>query len=97
MIVAGDMNFYGRVIADAVGRVPGSTGRVAVVVEKEGLADKITVKAEGQADRTVVENALLAEYPQLMVNTKNGSLLLAIEIVQDLGKQIKNVKVHDLR
>lgn len=97
MIVAGDMNFYGRVIADAVGRVPGSTGRVAVMVEKEGLADKITVKAEGQADRTVVENALLAEYPQLMVNTKNGSLLLAIEIVQDLGKQIKNVKVHDLR
>lgn len=33
--VAGDMNIYGRVIADAVGKLDGTTGRVQVVIAKE--------------------------------------------------------------
>ncbi|MDF2874686.1 MAG: Phenylacetate--CoA ligase [Sporomusa sp.] len=97
MFVAGDMNLYGRVIADAIGKVPGTTGRVAVLIEKAGLADKLTVKAEGTPAAELVEKALKAAYPQLAVNTGNGSLYLAIEVVRDLGQQIKDLKIIDLR
>ncbi len=47
MIVAGDMNLFGRVIADAVSTVSGATGRILLMVVKDGLADKLTIKVEG--------------------------------------------------
>ncbi|HWR45160.1 phenylacetate--CoA ligase family protein [Sporomusa sp.] len=97
MIVAGDMNLYGRVIADAIGKVSGTTGRVALLVEKAGLADKLTVKAEGTPDKELVKEALIAAYPQLAVNSENGSLCMAVEVVSELGSQIKNLKIMDLR
>ncbi len=97
MIVAGDMNLYGRVIADAISTVAGTTGRVALVVEKAGLADKLTVKVEGTPPQELLANMLLKAYPQLAVNTENGSLYLLIEVVSDLGQQIKDVKIIDLR
>ena len=97
MIVAGDMNLYGRVIADAVGTISGTTGRIQLVVEKEDLTDKLTVKVEGNPDRELVRQTMLAVYPELAVNTKNGNLRLQIETVIDLGAQIKDVKVRDLR
>lgn len=97
MIVAGDMNLYGRVIADAVGKVSGTTGRVQLLVEKAGLADKLTVRAEGAPDKEIVKDALIAAYPQLAVNAENGSLALFIEIVSELGPQIKDLKIMDLR
>lgn len=97
MVVAGDMNLYGRVIADAVGKINGTTGRIQLMINKQGLADKLTVKVEGKADKEMVERALLAVYPELAVNTKNGNLHLVIETITDLGSQIKDVKVVDLR
>ncbi len=97
MIVAGDMNLYGRVIADAIEKVSGTTGRVALLIEKAGLADKLTVKAEGTPDKELVKDALIAAYPQLAVNSENGSLCLAVEVVSELGPQIKNLKIVDLR
>jgi phenylacetate-CoA ligase len=97
MIVAGDMNLFGRVIADAVGTVPGTTGRIILTVDKEGLADKLTIKVEGIPDKESVQKALLAAYPEFAVNTKNGNLGLIIETVNDLGSQIKDVKIIDLR
>ncbi|WP_378956955.1 phenylacetate--CoA ligase family protein [Pelosinus sp. sgz500959] len=97
MIVAGDMNLYGRVIADAVGKVSGTTGRIMLTVTKEGLTDKLMVKVEGGPDKELVEMAILKVYPELVVNTKNGNLHFLVEAVNDLGSQIKDVKVVDLR
>jgi phenylacetate-CoA ligase len=97
MIVAGDMNLYGRVIADAAGTVSGSTGRVLLTVAKEGLADQLTISVEGNPDKNLVQTALLTAYPELAVNTKNGNLGLLIETAIDLGSQIKDVKIIDLR
>lgn len=98
MIVAGDMNLFGRVIAEAVGTVHGATGRIVVTVAKEdGLGDVLTVKAEGAPDKELVKKALWAAYPELAVNTKNGNLSLLIETVMELGSQIKDVKIIDLR
>ncbi len=91
------MNFYGRVIADAVGKIDGTTGRIQLAVEKQGLTDKLIVKVEGKPSNELVERALLAVYPELAVNTKNGNLHLVVEITNDLGPQIKDVKVVDLR
>jgi phenylacetate-CoA ligase len=97
MIVAGDMNLFGRVIADAVGTVLGATGRVILTVVKDGLCDKLTIQAEGEPDKEMVQQALLSVYPELAVNTKNGNLRLIIDTVIDLGTQIKDVKIIDLR
>lgn len=97
MIVAGDMNLYGRVIADAVASVSGTTGRVTLTIVKADLADQLTVQVEGQPNKDLVRKTLLAAYPELLVNTENGNLRLVIELVTDLGSQIKDVKVVDLR
>lgn len=97
MIVAGDMNIYGRVIAEAVGKVPGTTGRVLITVAKEGLTDKLTITVEGHADEKEIQEDLLRSYPELGVNMKNGNLHLAIELVNILASQIKDVKILDLR
>lgn len=97
MIVAGDMNIYGRVIAEAVGKFPGTTGRVLLTVVKEGFTDKITITVEGHAAEEEIQEALLSSYPELGENMKNGNLNLAIDIVNSLASQIKNVKVLDLR
>jgi phenylacetate-CoA ligase len=97
MIVAGDMNLYGRVIADAVSAVTATTGRVLLTVAKEGLNDKLTITVEGIPEKELVQEALLTAYPELTVNIKNGNLLLFIETTADLGSQIKDVKIIDLR
>ncbi|SEO64203.1 phenylacetate--CoA ligase family protein [Propionispora vibrioides] len=97
MIVAGDMNLYGRVIADAVGKVPKTTGRILVRVEKAGLVDQLTVQVEGQPDEILVQAALQKAYPELAVNMKNGNLQLVIEPISSLGQQIKDIRVRDLR
>ena len=97
MIVAGDMNLFGRVIADAVSTVSGATGRILLTVAKDGLADKLTIKVEGIPCKESVQNALMAAYPELAVNTKNGNLSLTIETVIDLGSQIKDLKIIDSR
>jgi phenylacetate-CoA ligase len=97
MIVAGDMNLYGRVIADAVSAVSSTTGRVLLTAAKEGLNDKLTITVEGAPEKELVQEALLTAYPELTVNIENGNLLLFIETTADLDSQIKDVKIIDLR
>ncbi|MDF2633655.1 MAG: Phenylacetate--CoA ligase [Pelosinus sp.] len=97
MIVAGDMNLYGRVISDAVSSVSGATGRVLLTVDKESLRDKLMIKVEGKANPELVQKALLAVYPELALNTQNGNLSLNIETAIDLGSQIKDIRIIDLR
>lgn len=97
MLVAGDMNIYGRVIAEAVGTIPETTGRVLITAVKDGLTDKLIITVEGHAGVEEIKEALLRAYPELGVNLKNGNLHLGIELVNSLDSQIKNVKVLDLR
>lgn len=97
MVVAGDMNLYGRVMAAAVGEVAGATGRIALILEKEGLRDRLTVQVEGNAQSKDVQQALLRAYPELAVNTANGNLALRIETGVTLSAQIKAVKVVERR
>jgi phenylacetate-CoA ligase len=97
MIVAGDMNLYGRVIADAISKVSDATGRIKLTVAKEGVSDTMTITVEGKSSKESVHKALLAVYPELTINTQNGNLHLIIETSLDLGSQIKDVKIMDLR
>ncbi len=97
MIVAGDMNLYGRVIADAISTVSATTGRVLITVAKEGLNDKLSLTVEGTPEKESVQEALLTAYPELTINIRNGNMLLYIETTIDLGSQIKDVRIIDLR
>ena len=98
MFVAGDMNLYGNVIADAVAKVAGTSGRVVLRLDKVELTDRLTVRVEGRGvNADDVRNALFAAYPELRVNTANGNLILEIETDVDLGRQIKALKIVDGR
>lgn len=98
MFVAGDMNLYGNVIADAVAKVAGTSGRVVLRLDKAELTDRLTVRVEGRGvNADDVRNALFTAYPELRVNTANGNLILEIETDVDLGRQIKALKIVDSR
>ncbi|HAU32546.1 MAG TPA: hypothetical protein DCW46_09915 [Desulfotomaculum sp.] len=47
MIVAGDMNLYGRIVKRIIARIPGSTGKVAIKIDKIRLMDRLTLQIEG--------------------------------------------------
>ncbi len=98
MFVAGDMNLFGSVIADSIARVTGTSGQIALLVDKVDLTDRLTVCVEGRGVRVDdVRNALFVAYPEMRVNTANGNLVLAIEPDVDLGRQIKACKIVDTR
>lgn len=98
MVVAGDMNLYGQVIADAIGTVPGATGRVRLEFDKAELTDRLRVNVEGHdANAGEVRGKVFAAYPELRENTRNGNLILEIETGADLSGQIKAVKIVDRR
>jgi len=100
MVVAGDMNFYGHVIADAIGKVTGATGRVRLEFDKAELTDRLRVNVEGHdANADEVRGKMFATYPELRdaTRTRNGNLNLEIETGADLGEQIKAVKIVDRR
>lgn len=98
MFVAGDMNLYGNVIADAASKVAGTSGRIALRLDKVELTDRLTVDVEGRGvSADDVRNALFAAYPELRANAANGNLILEIETDVDLRRQIKALKIVDRR
>jgi phenylacetate-CoA ligase len=98
MIVAGDMNLYGHVIADAAAKVAGSSGRVAIGLDKVELTDRLVLRVEGAGTpEEKVRQALFEVYPELRTNVANGNLVLTIETDVDLGRQIKALKIVDKR
>lgn len=98
MMVAGDMNLYGRIIVAAVGKVHGATGRVAIELAKKQLTDKMVLSVEGKSVRAEdVEQALFGAYPELEESIENGNILFEIRTGADLGSQLKDLKISDKR
>jgi phenylacetate-CoA ligase len=98
MMVVGDMNLFGNVIAEAVGKVPGASGRVEIRVDKVELTDRMTLRVEGNdVGVEAVRQALFAAYPELPTNIDNGNLMLEIEPDVALGQQIKTLRIVDRR
>jgi len=98
MVVVGDMNLYGNVIADVVGHIAGASGRIEIRVDKAELTDRMLLRVGGSDLREEdVRRALFAAYPECATNVKNGNLVLAVETGADLGSQIKALKIVDTR
>jgi phenylacetate-CoA ligase len=98
MLVAGDMNLFGQVIADRITEVPGATGRVELALDKVELTDRLRVWVEGDGlDPEAIRRALYDAYPELPANIQIGNLILEIETGVDLGDQIKALKIVDRR
>jgi len=98
MVVAGDMNLYGQVIADALATIAGATGRVRLEFDKVELTDRLRVRIEGgQVNVDEARARMFETYPELRENTANGNLILEIETGANLDGQIKSVKILDRR
>ncbi len=92
------MNLFGNVLAEAVERVAGATGRVAIVVDKVDLTDRLWLRVEGNGvAETEVRAHLYAAYPELAHNLSIGNIQLEIEPNIRLDDQFKAVKIVDLR
>jgi phenylacetate-CoA ligase len=98
MFTAGDMNLYGRVIARSIGRIPGSSGHMELVLDKVDLTDRVVVRVEGDGvGQKDVRKALVEDYPKVRRNVDNGNLVLDIETGVELANQIKPVRITDKR
>jgi phenylacetate-CoA ligase len=98
MIVAGDMNLYGHVIADRIARMPAATGRIELVLDKVELTDRLRLRVEGaDPNPEQIRRALYDAYPEMPMNIQNGNLILEIETGVDLGDQIKALHITDRR
>lgn len=98
MLVAGDMNLYGNVIAEAISRVAGTSGRILLRLDKVDLTDRLAVCVEGRGvNPENVKTALFQAYPELRVNAANGNLILEIDAGVELSGQIKALKIADKR
>jgi phenylacetate-CoA ligase len=98
MIVAGDMNLYGNIIADAIGRVDGANGRIEIVVERQNQTDHMTVRVEGDGvQEEHVRRVLYEVYPELAESVNNGVFALMLESNVKLASQAKALKIRDSR
>jgi phenylacetate-CoA ligase len=98
MVVAGDMNLYGNVMAEAIADILGTSGRIEIRTDKEGLADRLLLRVEGTGvSEQEVREVLFETYPVMRTNIANDILVLEIEVNADLRGQIKAVKILDRR
>jgi phenylacetate-CoA ligase len=98
MFTAGDMNLYGRIMARAIGKVPGTSGHVELMLDKVDLTDRLAVRVEGDGvERAQVRQALFDAYPKVERNTDSGNLILEIATGVDLSDQIKVLRIKDKR
>ncbi len=98
LLVVGDMNLYGSVVADAVTDIPGAEGRVRIRVEREEMVDRLTLLVEGkEASPEEVRRALFSAYPKARTNVEHGILELEVRTGVDLSGQIKGFKIVDER
>ena len=98
MIVAGDVNLYGRVLAEALTEVPGTGRRVRIEVDKVDMVDELTIYVEGEeVSEESVREAIFSVYPQARTSVEAGQLLFDVAAGTDLSDQIKALSVVDSR
>ncbi len=98
MFVAGDMNFYGHVIAEAISRMEGATGRIAIHIDKVDLLDHVEIHVEGcELTSEMVRNSLFLAYPEMKSSLNSRYMKLSIHIVSQLSDQIKSLRIVDSR
>ena len=98
MFVVGDMNLFANVVATAVERITGATGRITIELDRVDTTDRLVVHVEGKdVNEDAVRRALFAVYPEFPANISNGNALLEIQVNVALRSQIKAFKVVDRR
>ncbi|MGM0401287.1 MAG: phenylacetate--CoA ligase family protein [Chloroflexota bacterium] len=98
MIVAGDANLHGSVIADAVTEILGSERRIRIRVDKVDMIDRLTLEMEGkEVSKEEVCHALYSVYPEARTSVENGHLKVEVTTGADLSDQIKALKMVDER
>ncbi len=98
LIVAGDLNLYGSVIADAVTDIPGAGRRVRLRVSTVDLVDHLAVDVEGdEVSEDSVRKGLFSVYPEARASVESGQLVVEIATGVDLSDQIKALKIVDRR
>lgn len=98
MFVVGDMNMYAGVIATAVERVAGATGRILLQLDRVETTDRLILRVEGrEINDHDVRRVLFAAYPEFPTNISNGNIHLEIQANVALGSQIKAFKIVDRR
>jgi phenylacetate-CoA ligase len=101
MFVAGDLNLYGRRIAEALRQVPGASGRVEIVIDKVGDTDRVTLRVERVGGAEVreadVRAAILGIYPEMRASLDARVLEVRIEPVEQLNAGAKAYRVNDRR
>ncbi len=97
VVTVGGTHLRAQAIADRIGTVPGATGRVAFVVDRDGPIDRLRLRVEGAADEATVRAALLERHPRLEQALDTASLRLRLEIGAHLGDQVKAFRIVDRR
>ncbi len=98
MLTLGGAHVEAQVLADAVAGLPGTAGRVALRIEREGGIDHLTLRVEGDdVDEGAVRDALWGAYPRLRDTVDGAQLRLTIETGVDLSRQVKGFSVRDTR
>jgi phenylacetate-CoA ligase len=101
VFVAGDLNLSGRRIAEALRQVPGTSGRVDIVVDRVDFVDRVTLRVERAPGTEIreadVRAALLGIYPEMQASLDARMLAVRIEPVERLDAGAKAYRVIDRR
>ena len=98
LLVTGDMNLYGHILAEAVAHVAGASGRIALLLDTRNMIDRLVVQVEGSGIAAeAVRQALFAVYPEMPGAIASGRWDLEVRTGVDLGTQIKAFKIVDAR
>lgn len=97
-VTVGGTHLYAQVVADQVAPLAGGSGRVELVLEREDLRDRLTVRVEGdRVERRAIREAVFEAYPRLAEVVAGELIRFEAEVGADLSGQIKGVRVRDLR
>ena len=98
LLLVGGLHLYAGVIADALAKLPGASGRLALIIDQVDRLDRLTLRVEGRGVAPAeVRQRLLARYPELDEPLANGGILLQIDPDANLGGQLKALQVDDRR
>lgn len=98
MLTLGGAHVDAQLVAEAIADLCGTTGRVALIIDREAHTDRLTLRVAGEAvDEDAIRAALWGPYPRLREIVAGGQLALRIETGVDLPEQMKTVSIRDRR